>query len=305
MISTQEIIRVEHLTKVYRKGIIGSDATTALHDVSFSIYEGEILAVLGTNGAGKTTLTKCILQLIRPTAGTIVHSEKLFSSSKQLSHIGYLPELFRVPPYMTAQALLRSLGSLSGLKGKVLDERIRYVLGLVQLEEQATLTTKNYSKGMIVRLGIAQAILDTPLILFLDEPTDALDPLGKVMVRNLLLELSRQGTTIIINSHLLSEIELIAHRAAIFHKGKLLRIGTVPELIGEYTGYYVVLPCYVEFPSGIPCNHDATGWKCEINSTSQLQECLQFLKTKNITPVNIIPKRTTLEEIFIKTIVEQ
>lgn len=302
---TNEILRVEHLTKVYGQPFARSQAITALKDFSLSITEGEIVAILGTNGAGKTTLTKCILRLIRPTDGRIVYSEKIFSPSQQLSNIGYLPELFRVPSYMTAKSVLEVLGNLSGLKGTALKKRIDYVLNLVQLDDKATLAAKNYSKGMMMRLGIAQAILHSPHLLFLDEPTDALDPLGKVMVRNLLLELSKQGTTIVVNSHLLSEIELIAHRAVILHKGEIRRTGTLTELMGEQAGYRVILPSYIDLPSGFSCTQNGGEWSCDVTSAVQLQECLQFLKTKSITPVNVLPKRTTLEQIFIKTIEEQ
>ncbi len=214
-------------------------------------------------------------------------------------------EQYRVPPYVTAKGLLRLLGRMNGLKGKELSERVEYVLKLVELADKSKITAKQYSKGMIVRLGIAQAILHKPSLLFLDEPTDALDPLGKIMVRNLLVELANQGVTIILNSHLLSEVELIAHRAAILHEGRLIKIGKLADLLSSQSGFIIEISQYVDLSPKYECKNDNKNWVIEVDTTQKLQELLQLLNNKGMNPIYIVPKRTTLEDIFIKTIEEQ
>ncbi|MCX7984694.1 MAG: ABC transporter ATP-binding protein [Bacteroidetes bacterium] len=297
------IIKIDALSKIYRKDVFDKQPVAALNNVSLSFYQGEIVAVLGVNGAGKTTLTKCMLQLVRPTSGKVLFNEHVLNRKK--SSIGYLPEHFRVPPYCTARGVLHTLGLMSGMERSELNKRIELVLQLVGLDDRRNSFVKEYSKGMIVRLGIAQAILHNPQLLFLDEPTDALDPLGKIMVRNLLRDLSNQGVTIVVNSHLLTEIELIAHRAVILHKGNVIREGNIGDLLAGQAGFFLQLSSYIEMPPPYSCSYNGKVWICEVQSTQELQQALDILRGKGVTPLNVIPKRTTLEDLFIRTIEEQ
>ncbi len=303
MRKSDTIVHIEKLTKDYQKDILNRQKIRALDSVSLDIVQGEILAVLGVNGAGKSTLTKCILGLVRPSAGVITIFGKPHSESAWRNSIGYLPEIFRVPPQFTAISLLRFLGKMSGLNGKELFDRINKTLTIVGLEgEKSTIHAKQYSKGMNVRLGIAQAILHKPKILFLDEPTDSLDPLGKVMVRNLLLDLSQEDTTIVVNSHLLSEIELVAHRAAILHNGKLVKLGRLSELIPKQSRFILELPSFIDLSPDWECKIDGNNWVCEVKTEQDLQKVLSKLNAKGMIPVNIRPLRTTLEDVFLRTI---
>jgi len=296
------MIQVVHLSKTYQQFGYPNQAILALKDVSLEVQKGEILAILGLNGAGKTTLIKTLLGLVRPTSGIATLFGKTVSDYAWLNRIGYLPEVFRVPSSRTGISILRFLGASSGMTKIHLKERIDYCLNLVELTDVAFQKAGNYSKGMVVRLGIAQAILHQPEILILDEPTEGLDPLGKVMIRNLLLDLAKKGITIIINSHLLSEIECIAHRVAILHKGQLLRWGTLSEIIPPNLKYWIEFTELVPLPQPYQCMMVDNRWMCEVHSTEELQSVLDYLRKNNIQAHSIRPIRSTLEEIFINYI---
>jgi ABC-2 type transport system ATP-binding protein len=296
------MIKVEHLSKTYQQFGFPKQSISALKDVTLEVKKGEILAILGLNGAGKTTLIKILLGLVRPTSGHATLFGKSVSDFAWLNHIGYLPEVFRVPSARTGISILRFLGASSGLTKIHLKERIDYCLNLVELTDAAFQKAGSYSKGMVVRLGIAQAILHKPDILILDEPTEGLDPLGKVMIRNLLLDLAKNGITIIINSHLLSEVESVAHRVAILHKGQLLRWGTLAEIIPSNLKYWIEFTEFAQLPQPFLCLMVDNQWRCEVHSTEELQSILEYLRKNNIQTHSIKPIRSTLEEIFINYI---
>jgi ABC-2 type transport system ATP-binding protein len=299
------MIQVEHLSKTYQQFGFPKQSISALKDVTLEVKKGEILAILGLNGAGKTTFIKTLLGLVRPTSGLATLFGKSVSEFAWLNRIGYLPEVFRVPPARTGISILRFLGACSGLTKIQLKERIDYCLNLVELTDIAFQKAGSYSKGMVVRLGIAQAILHQPEILILDEPTEGLDPLGKVMIRNLLLDLASKGTTIILNSHLLSEIESIAHRVAILHKGQLLRWGTLSEILPTDSKYLIEFTDFVPLPQPWQCVMVDNRWMCEANTKEELQSILYYLQRKHIQTRSIRPIRATLEEIFINHIKAQ
>jgi len=296
------MIRVDHLSKMYMNVGFSQKGTRALQDVSLEIKKGEIFAILGLNGAGKTTFIKILLGLVKPTSGMAYLFDQPVTNCLWKNRIGYLPEVFRASQHFTGMDVLQFLGASSGLAGIRLQERIDYVLQLVDLHEAASRKAKSYSKGMTVRLGIAQAILHQPDILILDEPTDGLDPLGKVMIRKLLTELAKNGITIIINSHLLSEVECIAHRVAILHKGRLIREGSLNEIIPSESKYRIEFSEPVSLPQPWICLPSGTSWICEIASNADLQEFLGFVGKNGIQSYTINQIRPTLEEVFLNYI---
>jgi ABC-2 type transport system ATP-binding protein len=299
-----EIIQVEQLGKVYRQFGLPSSVKHALSDITLEHRRGEILAVLGLNGAGKSTLVKILLGMVRPTGGHARLFGKSVNEFGWRNRVGYLPEVFRVPSNQSGASVLRFLGAMSGLTGRQLSARIDECLGIVDLSNAASLKTRTYSKGMVVRLGIAQAILAEPELLFLDEPTEGLDPVGKVMIRNLLTGLASRGTTILLNSHLLSEVEYVADRVAILHKGRLIRAGRLTELIPMDSRFVVEFSGPVLLPPAwnLPLHESRT---CEVQSMQQLQELLEYLKANKLEPFSIRPVQTILEESFLRYIKEE
>ena len=200
----------------------------ALHGIDLEVAEGELVGLLGPNGAGKSTLVKIACGLVWPTAGTAWVCGARAGSSKARASLGYLAEFFRFPGWMTADELLRLHQRLAGSEGGA-DERTR-LLELVALADARDRHVEEMSKGMQQRLGIAQALVGSPRVLLLDEPTSALDPSGRRTVRVLLEELRARGHAVLLNSHLLSEVELVCDRVAIISRGRLVAEGSPAEL---------------------------------------------------------------------------
>ena len=203
-------------------------ATAALSEVSVDVGEGELVGLLGPNGAGKSTLTKIACGLVRPTSGSVEVGGYPAGSRDARRIIGYLAELFRFPSWMTADEVMVLHQRLSASPGGA-DERAE-LLGLVGLSSAASTRVEAMSKGMQQRLGIAQALVSGPRLLLLDEPTSALDPAGRGIVRELLAELRNRGTSVLLNSHLLSEVERVCDRVAILNRGRVVTEGRPVDL---------------------------------------------------------------------------
>ena len=201
---------------------------TALHGVDLEVGEGELVGLLGPNGAGKSTLMKIACGLVGPTGGSAAVCGARAGSSRARSSLGYLAEFFRFPGWMSADELLRLHQRLAGSTGGKA-ERTR-LLELVALADARDRRVEQMSKGMQQRLGIAQALVGSPKILLLDEPTSALDPVGRRTVRELLEEVQAHGVAVLLNSHLLSEVELVCDRVVILRGGKIVAEGTTSEL---------------------------------------------------------------------------
>jgi ABC-2 type transport system ATP-binding protein len=202
----------------------------ALAGVDLVVEPGQLVGLLGPNGAGKSTLTKIACGLVRPSAGTVEVLGRPAGSVEARAALGYLAELFRFPGWLSAEELLRFHQRLVGSDGGAAERR--HLLDLVELGEAAGKRVEAMSKGMQQRLGIAQALVGSPRLLLLDEPTSALDPVGRRIVRELLEELRRRGVSVLLNSHLLSEVELICDHVAIIARGRLVKAGTPQELAG-------------------------------------------------------------------------
>jgi ABC-2 type transport system ATP-binding protein len=202
----------------------------ALAGVDLEVEAGQLVGLLGPNGAGKSTLTKIACGLVRPSAGTVEVLGQPAGSPRARAALGYLAELFRFPGWLSAEELLRFHQRLVGSGGGGTERR--HLLDLVELGDAAGKRVEAMSKGMQQRLGIAQALVGSPRLLLLDEPTSALGPVGRRIVRELLEELRRRGVSVLLNSHLLSEVELICDHVAIIARGRLVEAGTPRELAG-------------------------------------------------------------------------
>ncbi|BAZ70139.1 MAG: ABC transporter ATP-binding protein [Pelatocladus maniniholoensis HA4357-MV3] len=241
---TQEqspVVLTSELRKVYRTGFFLNQKNISLKSCSLSVYKGETFGLLGQNGAGKTTLLKLLLSIIRPTSGRGLLLGKPLGDRTVKERIGYLPENPYFYDYLTGWEFIQLAAGLFQIPAKVQRQRIPQLLELVGLS-QADARNKQmrrYSKGMLQRVGMAQALINDPEVVFLDEPMSGLDPVGRLQMREAILSLKTAGKTIFFNSHILSEVEQICDRIAILAQGELICSGSLNELLGTYNTYHV------------------------------------------------------------------
>lgn len=223
------VVDIENLGKVYPLQI-GQPAKTALEGVNLQVSQGETFGLLGPNGAGKTSLQKILLGLIRPTSGKASVLGAPPEDTRSRARIGYLPENPYFYTYLTGREFVEFCGGLFGLSGKALRNRATELLDRVGMAHAENTQLRKYSKGMLQRVGVAQALVNDPEIVFLDEPMSGLDPVGRRELRDIILDLKREGKTIFFNSHILSDVEALCDRVGILHAGKLVAYGSVREL---------------------------------------------------------------------------
>jgi ABC-2 type transport system ATP-binding protein len=224
------VLRLDGLTKDFTSGWVGRAPRRALDRVSFDLARGDVFGLLGPNGAGKTTTLKLIMGLLRPTAGavTVFGLNPLLPSARR--PVGFLPELPAFPEHLTAHELLHYLAGLSGVPGPARGARVDEVLHLVGLTTDRHRRLRQYSKGMLQRVGLAQALVHAPELVILDEPMSGLDPLGRRDVRELIFSLRDSGKTVLFSSHILTDAESLCSRVAILHHGRVTAAGTVADL---------------------------------------------------------------------------
>ncbi len=227
-----QIIQVNNLEKVF-KDFWMRPKTRAVDDVSFSVRRGEVFGLLGPNGSGKSTTIKLLLGLLKPTKGTISVLGKNPTHIATKKKIGYLPELSYLYKYLTPRETLRYYAGLFGMRGKAVKERIDQLIEKVGLSHAADRAVGEFSKGMARRVGLAQALLNDPEIIILDEPTSGLDPVGRYEVKQLVKQLSKEGKTVLLSSHLLSEIEDVCSSVIILSNGKVIAQGDLYEILAE------------------------------------------------------------------------
>jgi ABC-2 type transport system ATP-binding protein len=302
-------IASEALTKVYSDFVNRKLSVTALQDFSVTVEKGEIFGLLGPNGAGKTTFIKILLGLVHATAGKASILGVPLPSVKVRERIGYLPENHRYPNYLTGEQVMQLFGGLSGMSSRSITARTGELLRLVGMEQWSHMKVRKYSKGMMQRLGLAQALINNPDVVFLDEPTDGVDPVGRKEIREILKQLRSEGKTVFLNSHLLSEVELISDRVAILDKGKLLKVGTVDELTTSDTNYEIGF----EGRLSEAFHHEAAATvlkfrvdnqiiSAELKNVSELNHMIDLLRRHGIAITHILKKRSSLEDSFITLI---
>ncbi len=302
-------ISSDSLTKVYTDFVNKNLSVTALSDFTVNVEQGQIFGLLGPNGAGKTTFIKLLLGLVHATSGRASILGTQLPDVGIRERIGYLPENHRYPNYLSGEQVMRLFGGLSGMTGTDISSRTKLLLKLVGMDQWSNMKVKKYSKGMMQRLGLAQALINHPDVLFLDEPTDGVDPVGRKEIREILKQLKLEGKTIFLNSHLLSEVELISDRVAILDKGKLLKVGTVDELTTTDTNYEIGTA--TSLPETFHHEAAATVLKfrldkniisAELKDTSELNRLIDLLRKHNVDITYITKKRSTLEDSFINLI---
>ena len=240
---TTPVVQTWELGKTYRTGFWLNQKVTSLNSCSLTVYQGETFGLLGPNGAGKTTLLKTLLGIIRPTKGRGVLLGRPIGDRAVKQHIGYLPENAYFYDYLTAQEFLEFAAGLFQLSPSVRQKRINELLDLVGLARSTARKKqlRKYSKGMLQRVGMAQALINDPEVVFLDEPMSGLDPMGRYQVREIILSLKQQGKTIFFNSHVLADVEQICDRVALLAGGNLICVGSLDEILGTANAYRVVV----------------------------------------------------------------
>lgn len=235
------VVETYELCKVYRTGFWMNQKMVSLQGCTLQIFQGETFGLLGPNGAGKTTLLKTLLGITRPTSGKGLLLGHALGDRSVKQRVGYLPENPYFYDYLTGWEFLRYVAGLFQIPASIQNRRISELLELVGLDQSAARKKqlRQYSKGMLQRIGMAQALINDPEVVFLDEPMSGLDPLGRYQIREIILSLKSQGKTIFFNSHVLSDVEKICDRVAILARGELLCIGSLQKLLGNADLYQV------------------------------------------------------------------
>lgn len=300
-------IEIEGLTKVYG---YGEDEVKAVDALDLTVDQGEVFGFLGPNGAGKTTTVQMLMQIIFPTSGSGTLLGKPLGDIHAREKIGFLPELFQFHEFLRADEFLDFHARLYGIPAGLRASKVAAVLELVGLSESAKSKIRTFSKGMLQRIGIGQAIINEPRLLFLDEPTSALDPMGRRDVRDLILNLRDAGTTVFLNSHLLSEVEMTCTQIGILNKGKLVRVGDMDSMIqptlcvdikvdgltDETLARIRDLVASVEF--------EGDEMKVIVQDEDQVKMLARMIMDSGAELRQFTPRRQQLEEVFLQSIEE-
>ena len=305
-------IRIEDLTKDYAIGFWRRRSYRALDRLTLEIEPGEVFGFLGPNGAGKTTTLKLLMQLIFPTSGRAEILGRPVGDIGTRRRLGYLPENPSFYDYLTAEELLNYFGDLFGYTGADRRKRVQALLDRVGIGAERRLQLRKFSKGMVQRVGIAQALLNDPEVIFLDEPMSGLDPLGRRDVRALILELRDQGRTVFFSSHILADAEALCRRVAVVAGGRLAASGTLTDILAfQVHGWELVV-------SGLspevlarvkPAVRRATEispgrYALELSLDQSPDRILAELTAAGASLVSLNPMRDTLEDFFMKRVAE-
>jgi ABC-2 type transport system ATP-binding protein len=302
------VVQTQDLTKIYRTGFWLNQKVTTLKGCTLTVRQGETFGLLGPNGAGKTTLLKTLLGITRPTSGQAMLLGQPVGDRATRQRVGYLPENPYFYDYLTGWEFLQYAAGLFQIPVSLQRQRISELLDLVGLSQASARKKqlRRYSKGMLQRVGMAQALINDPEVVFLDEPMSGLDPMGRYQIREIILSLRAQGKTVFFNSHVLSDVEQICDRVAILALGEILCVGSIDELLGNAELYQVkvkggssdVLRQWVpdlEFREGC--------WQGHLNGDPQ--DFLSTLRFMGAQLISMNRSRSSLEEFFIQQLRER
>jgi len=297
-------IEILALEKTYTVGFWRKKPKCALRPLNLTVEEGEIFGFLGPNGAGKTTTLKLLMGLIFPTAGSARILGMEVDDPRMKAQIGFLPEQPYFYDYLTARELLEYYGQLSGVDSKQRSRKVDEVLQRVALPNVGGVQLRKFSKGMLQRVGIAQAILHDPKIVFFDEPMSGLDPMGRREVRDLMEQLKHEGKTVFFSTHILSDAEALCDRVAIIHQGELRGVGAVAELTSSVHGQVEL----VWQGTAVPASLRALGADCHVTgdtvravlSEANQDAAIEALRRERLRLVSVTPVRTSLEDYFLQ-----
>lgn len=301
-------IEIDNLTKDYEVGFWRKRKVRALDALSLTVESGKVFGFLGANGAGKTTTLKLLMRLIYPTAGTARILGRDVGDVSMHARIGYLPENPYFYDYLTAREFLNYCGQLFGLDSALLERRTEELLTRVNLEKKSwDRQLRKFSKGMLQRVGLAQALVNDPEIVFLDEPMSGLDPVGRREVRDLIASLRSQGKTVFMCSHILSDIEVLCDSVAILKNGRLAHAGSLDELRARETSLIEITVTGVDAATMSPhlgsnakVTPTASGLRIEVTEESEVDQVLAALRKADGKLVSVQPVRQSLEDLFLE-----
>ena len=284
------------------------DENVAVRGLTLQVQQGEVFGFLGPNGAGKTTSIKMLLGLVAPTSGSATLLGAPLGDRAARAKIGFLPEHFRFHDWLSADEFLNLHGQLYGMSAARLKPRIDELLDLVGLAPFRDKQLKTYSKGMLQRIGLAQALLNEPALVFLDEPTSGLDPVGRRLVRDIIADLKKRGTTTFLNSHLLSEVEITCDRVAFIKHGEVIRVSELKTLVDGATSVTVrahgLTPPVLDGLSqwGKDLRADGNQITLTVADESALPAINRFLVAQNVEVYALTPQHLSLEDLFIQIV---
>jgi ABC-2 type transport system ATP-binding protein len=297
-------IEILGLEKTYSVGFWRKRPKRALSPLQLTVEEGEVFGFLGPNGAGKTTTLKLLMGLVFPTGGSARILGQEWTNPAVKAQIGFLPEQPYFYDYLTAHELLEYYGQLSGVPAKDRKKRVEQVLQQVGLRDVQGVQLRKFSKGMLQRVGISQAILHDPKLVFFDEPMSGLDPIGRREVRDLMAQLKHEGKTVFFSTHILSDAEALCDRVAIVHKGELRGVGAIEDLTSTVQGKVEVL----WQGSQVPASMKALGAECHVSgdrvraiiNENQQDAAIDTLRRERLRLIAVTPVRTSLEAYFVE-----
>lgn len=299
---------LRHVAKTYRGKI------HALRGIDLRVHRGEVFGLLGPNGAGKSTLVKILMTVIRPTRCDGAMLGRPVGHKPTLAQIGYLPENHRFPQYLKAAQVLDYFGALGGVAGTVRRERAGELLELVGLSAWSDKPVRSFSKGMRQRLGIAQSLINDPELIFLDEPTDGVDPVGRRDIRQILTELRSRGKAVLLNSHILTELEQVCDRVAILVQGTVRSQGTIDELTENQRGYVFRVQGPAPDDAALLARRSIPGVErvsverdrlfVGVEDPERIQPLVDALRARDVIIRSLAPHRPSLEDLFLQAVTD-
>lgn len=296
------VIDLRNVRKTYKGRI------EALRGVDLAVGAGEVFGLLGPNGAGKSTIVKIMMTVVRATAGGGTLLGQPLGDKGALSRVGYLPEHHRFPAYLTGRQVVDFFGALAGMRRTERRVRTEEMLDLVRMRDWADRRLGTYSKGMQQRVGLAASLVNDPRLVVLDEPTDGVDPVGRKEIRDLLLRLRGEGRTIFVNSHLLSEIEMVCDRVAIMVQGRVWAQGTIDDLTRASRRFEITVrgavPEWAAESGGVRMEHASSTIVLQVADAAEAQPTIDRLRAQGVIIERAVPVRESLEDLFIRAVTD-
>ena len=302
-------IETKNLAKTYAVGFWRKKPRVALRPLNLTVPEGEVFGLLGPNGAGKTTTLKLLMGLVSPTSGSARILDMDVDDIRVKAQIGFLPEQPYFYDYLTAKELLEYYAQLSGVPAKECSARVDKMLARVGLSDAARTQLRKFSKGMLQRVGLAQAVLHNPRLVFLDEPMSGLDPMGRREVRELIQQLQHEGKTVFFSTHILSDAEALCDHVAVIYKGELRGVGAVADLTSQIQGKVEILFAGRMVPASLASMDAETHVSGDVVRTVVSAEhqhvALEILRREKLRLISLTPVRHSLEEYYVQKLQPQ